>query len=70
MKTLITVGQAYRPTGISATSRAASWIIATVYTGVDGREYAKLVNAVDGTDFKTIGIDALGDSRLFTPVAA
>jgi len=28
------------------------------------------VNAVDGTDFKTIGVDALGDSRLFTPVAA
>jgi hypothetical protein len=70
MKSLISVGQVYRPTGISSTSRSASWVIATVYTGVDGRQYAKLVNAVDGTDFKTVGVDALADGRLFTPVAA
>jgi hypothetical protein len=70
MKSLINVGQAYRPAGVSATSRSASWIIASVYTGVDGRQYAKLVNAADGTDLKTIGVDALADSRLFTPVAA
>jgi len=70
MKTLISVGQAYRPTGVSASSRSASWVIAEVYTGVDGRQYAKLVNAADRSDCKTVGVDALADGRLFTPVAA
>ncbi|HLZ66556.1 MAG TPA: hypothetical protein VKQ29_10010 [Aliidongia sp.] len=70
MKSLVSVGQAYRPTGISATGRSASWVIATVYTGLDGRQYAKLVNAVDGTELKTICADALADNRLFTPIAA
>jgi hypothetical protein len=70
MKSLITVGQVFRPSGISATSRSASWVIASVYGGVDGRQYAKLVNMGDGSDVKTIAVDALADTRLFTPVAA
>jgi hypothetical protein len=67
MKTTISIGQSYRPTGIAATSRSAAWVIANLYTGMDGRTYAKLVNAVDSSDWKTIGVDALSDTRLFTP---
>jgi hypothetical protein len=69
MKTTISIGQAYRPTGIAASSRSAAWVIANLYTGTDGRLYAKLVNAADSTDHKTIGVDALSDTRLFTPAA-
>ncbi|WP_189050914.1 hypothetical protein [Aliidongia dinghuensis] len=35
--------------------------------GIDGREYARLVNISDRTEIKTVVVNALADPRLFTP---
>jgi hypothetical protein len=60
-------GQVFRPASSSVFGRSGYWQVADLYVGIDGREYARLVNAADRTEFKTVVVNALADSRLFSP---
>ena len=63
----VRVGQAYIPNSASFMgNRNLVWSVTALYTGTDGLLYAKLVNALDSSLTKTLGVDALTDPRRFT----
>jgi hypothetical protein len=66
----VRLGQVYRATGKTYLDRpTAGWIVAKVFTSHDGLAYAQLTNQGDSTLAKTVSLDALTDSRLFTLTA-
>ena len=63
----VRVGQAYLPSDATYLgNRTLVWTVTALYTGTDGLLYAKLVNALDSSLTKTLGVDALTDPRRFT----
>ena len=60
------LGQRYRD--VEARLRTPDWIVARVFTGTDGVEYAWIESATDRTRRKTLALTILMDPRHFVPL--
>jgi hypothetical protein len=60
------LGQRYR--NVEAKLRDAEWILARIFTGVDGIEYAALEASADRTRRKTLALATVMDPRRFLPL--
>lgn len=56
-------GQRYRH--VEAKLRDAEWILAKIFTGVDGVEYASLQASADPTRCKTLALAVVMDRRWY-----
>lgn len=59
-------GQRYR--NVETRLRDAEWILARVFTGADGIEYASLQSSQDPTRRKTLALTIVMDTRRFVPL--
>ena len=57
------LGQRFRNVG--AKLRDAEWVVAKVFTGSDGIEYASLEASADHTRRKTLAVTTVMDTRQF-----
>ncbi len=61
----IDVGQRFR----KAEAASIVWQVSSVFEGVDGMRYARLVRTDDGSMRKTVALSALAESIDYLPVA-
>jgi hypothetical protein len=68
MNALPELGQRYRD--VEARLRMSDWVIARLFTGTDGVEYAWIESTADRTRRKTLALTILMDPRHFLPLDA
>lgn len=66
MMKLPSPGQRYR--NVESKLRDAEWVLARIFTGADGIEYASLQASTDPTRRKTLALAIVMDTRRFTPL--
>jgi len=59
-------GQRFR--NVASRLRDAEWVLAKIFTGADGIEYASLQSSTDPTRRKTLALSIVTDPRCFTPI--
>jgi hypothetical protein len=57
------VGDQYRNVGTAF--RSAVWILSEIFTSRDGIEHARLTSASDATEFKTLAVSVIADTKRF-----
>ena len=57
------VGDQYRNVGTEF--RSAVWILSAIFTSRDGIEHARLTSASDATEFKTLAVSVIADTKRF-----
>jgi hypothetical protein len=70
-KMTVVVGQRLRdlsPTVLGL--RPVELIVGELYTGIDGRQYARLISTTDGSIKKTIAVGVLEDRRRYAVIAS
>jgi hypothetical protein len=68
MNTIPELGQRFRD--VEARLRMSDWVIARLFTGTDGVEYAWIESTNDRTRRKTLALAILMDPRHFLPLDA
>ena len=66
MNTVPELGQRFRD--VEARLRMSDWVIARLFTGTDGVEYAWIESTADRTRRKTLALTILMDPRHFLPL--
>ena len=62
----IALGQTYQPPlGMHFSRPSPSWVVRDMFVAIDGLLHVRLICSNDGSLSKTVGADALSDSRLF-----